>query len=1067
MEFQSNPYLVWQIIPGFVLLGIGLYVRSRAIKKRETNVFSLLMFGAALWAFANAVQLLSPKFEWQAFWSHFKYAGIMIVPTAWCLLTVKLTGIFRTAFERVGWRIWLIPTFLYLLHLTNFIHGQFFHESELVFAGGYVSLEITYGPLFFLHTVYSYSVMVLGMAILAASIYSNFKRYGIQVYGLLMGALAPLLGNVYYLFGPLPVGFPDPTPIIFTVTGLAFAWAIFGGQILAVVPFAHDAIVRRLATGIIILDGERNVLDVNPAARVILRIFDPLASVEGLTELFKNRAEFMDSVSAALDDDSFEVHGRPVVLGDTNRTFDVLTSRVGGGKRIPGWIIQLSDVSEKRQAETNLEAAKQTLETVLDSLKEPYVEADPTGVITFANVAFYKQLGFSTRSEVVGHHFRHFTDRSSIRSVFQKYNEVIKSKQPSEMFRYDYLDRNGRGFIAETSINPIIVDGEVVGTRGIMRDITERVHAQEELLKAKRETEAHAEEMAAINRISMIVNQSLNLNDILQALCVELTRIFPIRNAGIGLLTAMKDHLEIVAFHAINSEEKSALGLILPFEGNTSSQEVIRAKKTLVVQDAQNDPRTASVADVSRARGTRAIMIVPLLTRGEAIGTIGMPARDPFHIFTPAEISLAETIASHIAVVIDNARLHAETERALNVAERDLEIGRQIQSGFFPEKLPDLPGWDISVQFDAARQVAGDFYDVFQFNHSKFTAFIIADVCDKGVGAALFMVLFRSLLRAFSRIHLDRETICSNLLEIVLNTNNFIADYHGKSNMFATLFFGVLDPDSGDLYYINGGHEPPMILDRNGQEAMRLLPTGPAVGLFRDMDFHVDQIHLREGDVLVGFTDGVTDAKNVAGEQFGEKRLLSAISAPWASTFSMVYELTAQLKRHIGGQSQFDDITLISLRRKLAVEQRVRHQIRRDARMDALGELREFIEAAAVQHGLVKDDVFSFKLVVDELCANIIGYGFEGREEPGWISLSFDADAEKARLIIRDNGMFFSPDQAKRPELEADWKEREIGGLGIYFVKELMDEVSYGRAEQNVNQFILEKNLLKSNTKKE
>jgi sigma-B regulation protein RsbU (phosphoserine phosphatase) len=708
------------------------------------------------------------------------------------------------------------------------------------------------------------------------------------------------------------------------------------------------------------------------------------------------------------------------------------------------------------QIETNSEQTRKTLLSVLDSLQDSYFESDLAGVMTYANQAFCDSLGFS-REEVIGKHFRHFTIRKTIREIYQKFNQVIETKTPLEPFRYDYRTKDGRFYIAETTVSPIIENGEVVGTRGVIRDITDKVLAEEALRQTKEEAEARAEQLAAINRISMIVNQSLNLHDNLQALCQELTKIFPIRNAGIGLLGADHESLEIVAFHAIDLEEESALGMVLPFEGNPSSQEVIEQKKTIVVQDAQSDPRMSSIADISKSRGTKSIMIVPLLTRGEAIGTIGMPARDPQHVFTPNEMELAGTIASQIATAIDNARLYARTEHALDVAERDLEIGRQIQSGFFPEKLPEIPGWEIAAHFHAARQVAGDFYDVFRFRDSHYTAFIIADVCDKGVGAALFMVLFRSLLRAFSEVEMDAGNVKEQLLHIILSTNNFIAEYHGRSNMFATLFFGILDPDNGVLFYVNGGHEPPVILDKDGRITRRLMPTGPAVGMFPDLDFHVEEIQLDCGDCLVGFTDGTTDAKNNAGELFSEERLLRSISAPWTSLFSMFFELNTELRRHIGNQQQFDDITLISFRRKLTAE-RNQHAICRVARLDVLGELREFAEQAARYSGLSNEVVFAFKLATEEICANIIQYGYEG-VEPGFLSLFFDVDEQVARLIIRDDGKHFPPDQAKSPDFEANWAEKEIGGLGIYLVKQLMDHVTYEKTAENINQLILEKEL--------
>jgi len=226
---------------------------------------------------------------------------------------------------------------------------------------------------------------------------------------------------------------------------------------------------------------------------------------------------------------------------------------------------------------------------------------------------------------------------------------------------------------------------------------------------------------------------------------------------------------------------------------------------------------------------------------------------------------------------------------------------------------------------------------------------------------------------------------------------------------------------------------------------------------FLGLDFRVEQIQMNEGDLLVGFTDGATDAKNSAGKLFTEERLLKSIAAPWTSIFSMFFELNTELHKHIGNQNQFDDITLISFRRKLIpdIEQ---HAICRVAIKDNLGELRNFAMDAASHCGLSHDNVFAFKLATEEICANIIQYGFEGIE-PGLISLFFDVEGSMARVTIRDDGKYFSPEQAKTPDLEAGWEEKEIGGLGLFLVKELMDNVTYERTEENVNQFVLEKGL--------
>ena len=269
--------------------------------------------------------------------------------------------------------------------------------------------------------------------------------------------------------------------------------------------------------------------------------------------------------------------------------------------------------------------------------------------------------------------------------------------------------------------------------------------------------------------------------------------------------------------------------------------------------------------------------------------------------------------------------------------ERDLEIGRQIQAGFFPSSLPEVYGFEVAARFEAARQVAGDFYDVFTLADEMRVAIVVADVCDKGVGAALFMALFRSLLRAFAEQHYDQEIEGSTpkvnvpqefqtsfikrsvgvtaLKKAVLLTNNYIARHHGDANMFATVFIGVLDVLRSTLYYINGGHEPPLLVHKNGQIEY-LHPTGPAVGLFPDLEFNVEKVRLEPGDLLVAFTDGVTEAKSATDDFYGDDRLREVVMGDTSGAEIALDNLLTTLREFTLGAQQSDDITLLALRRK-------------------------------------------------------------------------------------------------------------------------------------------------------
>ena len=273
------------------------------------------------------------------------------------------------------------------------------------------------------------------------------------------------------------------------------------------------------------------------------------------------------------------------------------------------------------------------------------------------------------------------------------------------------------------------------------------------------------------------------------------------------------------------------------------------------------------------------------------------------------------------------------TSRAL---QGELDKGRQLQQDFLPYSLPQPSGWDIAASLKPARDVSGDFYDVFVLP-GGLVALVIGDVCDKGVGSALFMALCRSLLRIFSiQPHSDSlamqiddrsidpggagdpqlatDAVHTTLLNAVMLTNSYIAQTHSHTNMFTTLFFGLLDPATGELSYINGGHEPPAILAPGGIKA-RLTPSGPAVGLFPDIGFEVRQTHLEAGDMLIAYTDGIPDARNPSGERFTQERLLVLLEQPISSAAALLDTIDGHLKVHIAEAVQFDDITLLATRR--------------------------------------------------------------------------------------------------------------------------------------------------------
>jgi len=278
-----------------------------------------------------------------------------------------------------------------------------------------------------------------------------------------------------------------------------------------------------------------------------------------------------------------------------------------------------------------------------------------------------------------------------------------------------------------------------------------------------------------------------------------------------------------------------------------------------------------------------------------------------------------------------------QVEAYSRVLNEELEKGREMQINFLPNQLLQMPGWETAAFFKPARQVAGDFYDVFKLPGGSI-GFVVADVCDKGVGAALFMALFRSLIRIFSgQTSLEGSPLTwgdalldepagfadnppldpthISALKAVQLTNNYIAVNHGDLAMFATLFFGILDPATGLLSYISGGHEPLFIVGPGGGVKEHLPATGPSVGIEPEIGFKIQQAQLEPGDILLGYTDGVTEATAPDDTFYTKERLVSILTAPASSAADLLNRIANSLQEHIGEADAFDDITLLAIRR--------------------------------------------------------------------------------------------------------------------------------------------------------
>jgi sigma-B regulation protein RsbU (phosphoserine phosphatase) len=373
---------------------------------------------------------------------------------------------------------------------------------------------------------------------------------------------------------------------------------------------------------------------------------------------------------------------------------------------------------------------------------------------------------------------------------------------------------------------------------------------------------------------------------------------------------------------------------------------VLRHGKIGLVKDTEDDDRW--IVFPNQPYTARSALALPIISGKRQLAILTLMHSEPGH-FTKKLVRLMKNTANQMALVLENAYLFVnlnESYNSLGKAQQEIEsyskaIDKelancsQIQKSFLPREIPDVPGWEIEEFFFPARRVSGDFYDVFELP-GGYTGLVIGDVCDKGAGAALFMALTRSLIRIFSGqaqlsrspINTESQTVGGTpdsgsirqytqleAIRTIALTNDYLAPNNDMC-MFVTLFFGVLDPETGKLLYINCGHETAFVCDANGIK-QRLVPTGPAVGMIPHATFEYKEIRLDSGEILYAFTDGVTDARSTDEERFTRKRLISLLSQPAATVFELMQRIGTNLFTHIGKAPQADDITMLALQRKI------------------------------------------------------------------------------------------------------------------------------------------------------
>ncbi len=383
--------------------------------------------------------------------------------------------------------------------------------------------------------------------------------------------------------------------------------------------------------------------------------------------------------------------------------------------------------------------------------------------------------------------------------------------------------------------------------------------------------------------------------------------------------------------HGLSKEHIAALyALRLHPDESPWLAEMVREQRYVIVEDAGED---MVPTDFMHTLDFKSLLAVPMVTRGELLGALLVAYTQSAQRFSVRNISIVEGIAHQTSVAVENAQLYEATLEQERVAQ-ELRVARDIQTSFLPRECPSLSGWEIAADWRAARGVGGDFYDFIPLDEEHL-GLVIADVSDKGVPAALFMGLSRTLVRVGAAETSSPAKVLQRVNDLLLAAT--------QSDMFLTVFYGILHWPTGRLTYANAGHNPPILWKGTAtplrtqanppqaEQGLGLQPTfqaypnvdslstkGIVLGIVPDISLQEGQVTIEPGDVLILYTDGVTEPINANEEEFGPERLVEVLASNHHRPCSeIVSRIRAAVSSFAGDQPEFDDYTLMSLKRPL------------------------------------------------------------------------------------------------------------------------------------------------------
>ena len=666
MQFHYTPYILPLIASSIIGGFVAFCVLRRHVTASGGMALVILALASAEWSLGYALEIASTDLPTKIFWGKSQYIGIVTVPLLWIIFAYSYSTKGTRMTPRVVSLLSIVPLLTLILAFTTEYHGLIWADFQIQTVGAFSALEVTHGFWFWIYWIYSNTLLLFGTIFVLRSFNRTKGLFRRQNVILLVAVLTPWVGNVLYVAGLSPIPNLDITPFAFTISVAVFTWGIFSFQLVNLAPVARDLVVDKMPDGMIVLDEQGRIVDINPAVQRALglsasqaigrRAKDVFSAWPALVERYENMLEAQDEI----------VFGE----GELRIWYELRMSPLfGSGERLLGRVVTVRNVTGKKQTEEALRLSEEKYRNIYENVADVIYETDNQGNLTSISPSIEKRGGYRPE-ELIG---RSVTEFFVFPEQYADLDALMIQNGSVNDFEALLRKKDGSStFVSITSHIIFDAKGQGIATEGVLRDMTERKQAEERIRQMNAELERRVDErtsqlqesntyLTALIETSIALNESLDLNEVLDRILVQVQKLIPAR--ALNVMFVEGEHVRIVrhiGYQGLEKIEQSVRELRFPISWPTFHQ-MYTTRKGIYISDTARDTRWQTIQG---AEWARSFIGVPLVISDETIGFLNAGHSEPNH-FDAKHCFMLESLAHHAAIAIQNARLLDELKKAL------------------------------------------------------------------------------------------------------------------------------------------------------------------------------------------------------------------------------------------------------------------------------------------------------------------------------------------------------------------------------------------------------------------